>query len=157
MKNVIEVNLEDSQQVKEGVEQFFADILCLCFSTCNSVENVLEILPLSILRDRMFYLRVEDLSSFTVFCDLACEHYGVETGDFELFPMPSTGWEMTELFADLTTICLSYIEKNNLAMNTRDLMVESVCSFLQTKEFKDFERQEISLEQLKDVSKLVHK
>lgn len=149
MTDILEVNLNNESELHQGVEHFLGDVLILSFLTYNTVDYVLEVLPTSVLRDRLFYVR-NDYTSFPIFCDLAKEHYCLTNGDFESFPMPDNGFELTELLESLTNICLDYIKKNKLCMNDRDSVLEAVCSFLQTKEFKQFERQEITLEELEE-------
>lgn len=150
MSSILEVNLDNENELFKGVEHFFGDVLTLSFITFNTIDTVLKVLPASILRDRLLYVRINDLHSFPIFCDIAEEHFCLSKGDFESFPMPDNGFDMTKLFESLTVICLNYIKKNKLCMNDRDSVLESVCTFLRTEEFKQFERQEITLDELKE-------
>lgn len=151
MSSILEVSLDNEKELFKGVEHFLGDVLILSFLTYNTVDHVLKVLPSSILRDRLFYVRIDDFNSFSIFRDMAKEHYCLENGDFESFPMPANGFDLTELLESLTVMCLDYIKKNKLCMSDRDSVLESVCSFLQTKEFEQFERQEITLEELEEL------
>lgn len=152
MSSILEVSLDDESELHQGVEHFLGDVLILSFLTYNTVDHVLKVLPVSLLRDRLFHVR-NNLNSFSIFCDLAKEHCCLSNGDFKSFPIPANGFDLTELLESLTVICLDYIKKNKLCMSDRDSVLGSVCSFLQTKEFEQFERQEITLEELKEYLK----